>query len=137
MIKLIVLVLIASTLGYAAGIKIYIDPQEGFDNYISAAFTKKHVPAQITTEEREADYKLTSKDEKQVESTGSKIARCLFLYCIGMAGSNTAAVQLVNVKTKSVVWAYNVHKQGSGNYQSVAEAIAKHLKQWIERNPDK
>jgi endonuclease V-like protein UPF0215 family len=131
---MLALLLIASTLDYAAGIKIYIDPQEGFDTYISAAFVKKGVPATLTTEEKEADYKLTSKDDKQVESTGSKIARCLFLYCIGMAGSNTAAVQLVNVKTKSVVWAYNVHKQGSGNYQSVAEAIAKHLKKWVIEN---
>jgi hypothetical protein len=133
----IAMLLVFSTLSHAAGIRIYIDPQEGFDTYISAAFTKKHVPAVITTDEKEADYKLTSKDEEHAESTGSKIARCLFLYCIGMAGTNNAAVQLVNVQTKSVVWAYNVHKQGSSNKQSVAEAIAKHLKQWLEQNPNR
>jgi hypothetical protein len=35
-------------------------------------------------------------------------------------------------QTKAVVWAYNVKKGGSSNFQSSAEACAKHLKNWLQ-----
>ena len=56
----------------------------------------------------------------------------LFAYCAGIEGSQTASVSLIDAKTKAVVWAYNVHKGGSSNFQSSAEACAKHLKNWLE-----
>jgi hypothetical protein len=62
----------------------------------------------------------------------SKIARCAFAYCIGITGTQTATVQLVDAKTQEVVWAYNVRKANSQAYQSTAEAIAKHMRQFLE-----
>ena len=64
---------------------------------------------------------------------GSKIARCAFAYCAGINGAQTATVQMVNPKTQDVAWAYNVRKGGSAAYQSSAEAIAKHLKHYLEK----
>ena len=118
--------------GVTHGAKIYITNQEGYGSYISAAIVKKGVPATIVVDRQEADYELTSTVDEQKESTGGKIARCLFLYCIGMAGTQKATVQLIDIKSKTVVWAYNVNKQGSGSFQSTAEAIAKHLKKYLE-----
>ena len=85
--------------------RIYIQPQEGFESYISAAIVKKHVPAVVTQNKDEAEYVLTSAVIAKEETTGSKIARCLFLYCAGADGSQTATVQLVNSRTHDVAWA--------------------------------
>ena len=113
--------------------KIYIAPDNGFESYLAGAFTKKSVPAQMVQTEEAADYILTPAPvEQKPESTGGKVARCLFAYCAGIEGSQTASVTLVDAKTKAVVWAYNVRKAGSSNFQSSAEACAKHLKQWLE-----
>jgi hypothetical protein len=115
--------------------RIYIQPQDGFESYVSAAIVKKHVPAVVTQNKQEAMFYLTSAVESKTESTGSKIARCLFLYCAGMEGSQTATVQLVNAKTQEVAWAYNVRKGSAQAYQSTAEAVAKHLKEFLEEHP--
>jgi hypothetical protein len=113
--------------------KIYIAPQSGFESYLAGAFTKKNVPAQMVQTEEAADYILSAAPvEQKAESAGGKIARCLFAYCAGIEGSQTASVSLLDVKTKAVVWAYNVKKGGSSNFQSSAEACAKHLKNWLQ-----
>ena len=114
------------------GPKIFIQPQEGFDSYISAAIIKKHVPAIVTQNKDDAQFVLTSAVQSKEESAGSKIARCLFMYCAGVAGSQTATVQLVN-SNGEVAWAYNVRKGDAHAYQSTAEAIAKHLKEFLEK----
>jgi hypothetical protein len=113
--------------------KIYIAPQNGFESYLAGAFTKKNVPAQMVQTPEAADYILSPAPvEQKPESTGGKVARCLFAYCAGIEGSQTASVTLVDAKTNAVVWAYNVRKGGSSNFQSSAEACAKHLKHWLE-----
>lgn len=113
--------------------RIYVEPQDGFESYISAAIVKKKVPVVVTTNKEVADYIITSRVIEKEESTGSKIARCLFAYCAGIQGSQTATVQMINAKTNDVAWAYNVRKGGASNYQSSAEAIAKHLKNWLQK----
>jgi hypothetical protein len=113
--------------------KIYIAPQNGFETYLAGAFTKKSVPAQIVIAPEAADYILSPAPVQQKpESAGGKIARCLFAYCAGIEGSQTASVSLIDAKTKAIVWAYNVKKGGSSNFQSSAEACAKHLKNWLQ-----
>ena len=110
-----------------AGAKIYLEPQGGFETYIAAAFTKKHVPVTIVGDPDQADYVLESAPvEHKTESTGSKVARCLFLYCAGIEGVESASVRLIDQKTKITVWSYTVNK-GHQRQQSLAEAIAKHL----------
>ena len=115
--------------------RIYIEPQNGFESYISAAIVKKNVPAVVTQNKDEANFVLTSAVVGKEESSGSKVARCLFLYCAGIQGVQTATVQLVNSKTQDVAWAYNVHKGSASAYQSTSEAIAKHLKEFLEKHP--
>jgi hypothetical protein len=117
--------------------RIYIEPQNGFELYISAAIIKKHVPAVVTQNKDEATFFITSAVESKEESAGSKLTRCLFLYCAGIQGNQTATVQLVNSTTQEVQWAYNVRKGSASAYQSTAEAIAKHLKEFLEKHPAK
>jgi hypothetical protein len=117
--------------------KIYIEPQSGFESYISAAVIKKHVPVVVTQRKEDAKFLLTSAVLEHKESTGGKIARCAFLYCIGIAGTQTATVQLIDPANQDVIWAYNVRKADASAYQSTAEAIAKHLKEFLEKKPKK
>src|ERR1700737_1847507 len=87
--------------------KIYIAPQGGFESYLAGAFTKKNVPAQLLQTEEGADYILSPAPvDQKPEST--------------------------DARTTPVLWAYNVHKGGSSNFQSSAEACAKHLKKRIQ-----
>lgn len=115
--------------------RIYIEPQNGFESYISAAIMKKHAPVVVTQKKDGASFILTSSVNAKEESGASKVARCLFAYCAGIAGTQTATVQLVNARNDEVIWAYNVRKASAVAYQSSAEAIAKHLKEFLEKNP--
>lgn len=131
-VVLFLLVLAAPLL--AAGPKVFIEKNQGFENYLTAAMTKKHVPIEIVTNKVDADYVLESTDQAFNESTGSKIARCLFAYCAGINGLQTASVRLVKTSDGTVVWGYNVKKGSARAYQSTAEAVAKHLKKFLNQH---
>jgi hypothetical protein len=115
--------------------RIYIEPMNGYESYIAAAIVKKHVPVVVTEDRDRADFVITSAVTEKEESTGSKIARCAFAYCVGINGSQTVSIRLVNPKAKEVIFAYNVRKAGAANYQSSSEAVAKHLKQFLASKP--
>ena len=108
---------------------LYITPTEdNFEVYIAAAMSKKKVPVAVTKNAENADLVLTTSGvEIQKQSTGSKIARCLFMYCGGIEDRGTTSVEVTHGDT--VVWSYSVNKgRGQKNRQSLAEAIAKHFK---------
>jgi len=87
-----------------AGAKIYLAPQGGFETYLAAAFTKKHVPATIVGDPEQADYVLESAPvEHKTESTGGKVARCLFLNCVGIEGVESTSVRLIDQKNGHVL----------------------------------
>lgn len=109
---------------------IYVAPANGFEVNLAAAFQKKHVGAQVVLEEAKADHILRPSEVAiHKESGAGKIARCMFAYCMGIEDSGDVSVQLVETKSQRVVWAYQVAKQrGVRNRQSMAEAVAKHLR---------
>jgi hypothetical protein len=113
---------------------IFIEPQDGFESYISAAFFKKRVPAAIVTDKQNATLILKSGTiETQEEKSGlGKLARCAYALCVGIDGSQTVSIELMD-KTGQIVWAYSVRKMGAESYQSSAEAIAKHLKDFLAK----
>jgi hypothetical protein len=109
---------------------LYITPtQDGFEVYLTAAMHKKKVPLVLVNKPETATFTLTASSVvEQQESTGSKVTRCLFAYCAGIEDKASTAVQLSD-QSGTVLWSYAVNKQrGSKNRQSMAEAIAKHLK---------
>jgi hypothetical protein len=114
---------------------VYIEPQNGFETYLAAAMAKKHVPADVVMDAKKATYVLKAAPvEIKQESTGGKIARCLFAYCAGIEDKGSVSVQLIDVSSTKMLWAYSVNKQRGGdkNQQSMAEAVAKHLKGFLE-----
>ncbi|MDE3105427.1 MAG: hypothetical protein KGK08_09660 [Acidobacteriota bacterium] len=111
--------------------KIFIVASNGFDTDLTAAISKKKTPAIVVGDKAKADFILeVAPVNDHEESTGSKVARCLFLDCIGMNGYSSVSVKLTRVNDSAVVWAYQVRKGMSGPAarQSLSEAIAKHLK---------
>ena len=114
---------------------VYIEAKDGFDTYVAAAISKKNVPVDVVTDQGKATYILKAAPvEIKTESTGGKIARCLFAYCAGIEDKGNVSVQLIETSSTKVMWAYSVNKQkgGSKNQQSMAEAVAKHLKEFVE-----
>jgi hypothetical protein len=108
---------------------LFITPTtDGFEVYLSAAMQKKQVPVTVVTTEQSATLVLkASAVDVQQQSTGAKFARCLFAYCAGIEDRGVTSVQLQDGET--IAWSYSVNKgRGQKNRQSLAEAIAKHLK---------
>jgi hypothetical protein len=114
---------------------VFIEPQQGFETYLAAAVSKKNVPVDVVTDQTKATYVLRAAPvEVKAESTGGKIARCLFAYCAGIEDKGNVSVQLIEANSTKTLWAYSVNKQRGGgkNSQSMAEAVAKHLKDYVE-----
>jgi hypothetical protein len=129
-----------SCFGQQARLTVYIEPQQGFETYLAAAISKKGVPVDVVTDQAVASYLLKAAPvEIKTESTGGKIARCLFAYCAGIEDKGNVSVQLIETSSTKVLWAYSVNKQkgGSKNSQSMAEAVAKHLKEFVEHDSGK
>jgi C-terminal processing protease CtpA/Prc len=57
----------------------------------------------------------------------------MFAYCIGIEDKATVSVELIETTSTKILWAYSVNKQrgGSKNQQSMAEAVAKHFKEFL------
>ena len=125
-----------TTVVHGGAPRIYIEHDTGLESFIAAAFVKKHVPAVVTENKDDARFVLSGTVQEKSESTGGKIARCLFVYCIGINGNQVSSVRLADTKTKEVIWAYTVKKGSAQAYQSSAEAVAKHLKQFLEEHPE-
>jgi hypothetical protein len=107
-----------------AGSKIHIAPiSGGFENYIAAAILKKKVPVALVTDRLKANYEISGVSE----SEKANWAKMLF----GKSGASAeqASIQVVDLKTGEVVFAYSVNKANSARgKQSAGEACAKHLK---------
>jgi hypothetical protein len=104
---------------------IFITPTgDGFEVYVAAAIMKKDVPARLVDNAEFASYTLRAAQiDIQKERTGSKVVKCLHARCAAIE-----EVQLVD-QTGTVRWSYAVNKgRGAKNRQSMAEAIAEHLK---------
>jgi PEGA domain len=137
---LLVFVASLSCFGQLARPTIYVEPQQGFETYLAAAISKKNVPVDVVMDETKANYVLKAAPvEIKTESTGGKIARCLFAYRAGIEDKGNVSVQLIQTSSSKVMWAYSVNKQkgGSKNSQAMAEAVAKHLKEFVEQDSKK
>jgi hypothetical protein len=124
----------------------------GFETYFAAAVREKKVPVTLTLEKSTAQYFVVSTETEwhgfvygsggsaSWNQNGGSAAH-------GAAASSTrgleASIMLIDAKTKDIIWAYEVHKSSHGGLllgthatrgqQSLAEACAKHLKEYIEK----
>lgn len=106
--------------------KVYIAPMDGFETYLAAAFRKKEVPLIMVTDREQADFEITGTHEKKNASW----AKTIF---VNPSPSASASMQVVNLKTKVVVYADSSYRtSASRGERSTAEKLAKYLKKKIE-----
>ena len=136
----------------APGARVVIAPMGGFETYFAAAVREKKVPITLTLEKSSAQFFVVSANTEwqgfvyasggssSWNTTGGSSTH-------GAAASSTrgleASIMVIDAKTKDVVWAYEVHKSSHGSLlfgtlgargqQSIAEACAKHLKEYIDK----
>jgi hypothetical protein len=116
--------------------KVYIEPfkaesetkgAQGFETYLMAALRKKNVPLLVVTEPDQADFVISGTADRQGAGWAKKI------FFGDLRGSASAALQIVNVHTKVVVYADSSdRKSANRGLRSSAEKLAKYLKRKIE-----
>lgn len=100
-----------------------------FGMAIAAGLLKKKVPVLVVTDIEKADYLIQHSSTRDEASSGVKIAKTIF----GGWGGNVkfeGTFSVIDKEESIVVFSYNVKK---GNFQSAADAFAKHLKKHIEK----
>jgi hypothetical protein len=106
--------------------KVYLAPMDGFEIYLAAALRKKEVPLVMITDRDQADFEITGTHEKKEAGW----AKTIF---ISPQPSATASMQVVNLKTKVVVYADSSHRTTANRGErSTSEKLAKYLKKKIE-----
>ena|SRR5688572_7617225 len=135
---LAVVVLFASTVAAQDRPRVYIDAAEtvdasnsqhrgkhvDFGAALSAALLKKQVPVVVVTDQDKAQWIIKSASSQKEDGTGTKIAK-MALFGSSNFTQFEGTVQVVDIESSAVLYAYNVKK---GNFQSAAEAFAKHFK---------
>ncbi len=111
---------------------IFVESQQGFETYIVTAFAKQGVPVDLVTDETRARYILKSVNLEVIpQSADRRAAQCLFSSCKEAQPTGNVAVQLVEVDSTKIVWAYSVSRKGSKPQESMAESVAKHFKIFV------
>ena len=117
--------------------RVYVEPSEtvdasnsrdkakhiDFGASIAAALLKKRVNVVVVTDQSKSQWTIRSMSSQREDSTGTKIAKLAF----GGGGFTKfeGSIQVIDNESSGVLFAYNVKK---GNFQSAAEAFAKHFK---------
>lgn len=163
-----ILLLTCSTVGFAqtprikSGSTVYIEPMGGYENYLAAAFVKRHVPLAIVTDKERAEYIIRSTFSQNVPSTPQVVVNNSATATInegdsrnqafsqGWAsgeqaaarraarraalGSMSVSIVVIDVHLSQVVFASSAAKGGRTDQEAkTAETCAKDIKEFIEK----
>jgi hypothetical protein len=133
-----ILILVVGTVGAAyaqhsinlnlpAGSTVYIEPMDGFENYLTAAIQKKKVQVSVVADRDAADFIIKGSAEHE-KAGWAKVA-----FQRSIHSDDQASISVVNTRTSAIVFAYAVNKKNTlHGEQTTAEACAKHLQAHIE-----
>ncbi len=103
-----------------------------FGSALTAALGKKQVPVTVVMDQTKAQFTIQSVSSQREDSTGTKVAKIVaFGAFSGGFTQFEGTIRVVDSESSAVVFAYNVKK---GNFQSAAEAFAKHYKNYLEKS---
>ena len=126
--SLVVVTLAASVSAQAPRVKpgsrIYVDPATEFGVALSAAIVKKKVPVVVTTNKDDAHFIVHEKSNEKKEGSAERVTKILAFGAFAGSGEQFNASVMVTNPAGDLAFAYNVKKS---NFQSAAEAFAKHL----------
>ena len=98
----------------------------GFDSYLKAAIERKKVPIVIVEDKSAAQFVIAG------ASASQKAGAAKIILMGDWRSTEDASIQVANLTSGEVVFAYSVHEQNSNHgKQSAAESCAKHLKEKI------
>src|SRR3989442_14320556 len=100
--------------------------QVDFGSALAAAILKKEVPVTVVTDKAKAKWTIHSASAQKEDSTGTKVTKILaFGVFAGSFTQFSGTIQVIDNDSSAVLYAYSVKKD---NFQSAAEAFAKHFK---------
>ena len=109
------------------GATVYLEPMNGFENYLAAAFAKKKVRLVLVADKDKADYLISGVSEDK------KAGWAKIVFMGNLHSDADASITMIDTKTSAVVFAYAVNKKNTMHgSQTTAEAVAKHLEAHIE-----
>lgn len=147
-----------------SGSTVFIEPMGGYETYLAAALTKKHVSLIVVADKDKAEYIITStvahKDlsggqpavvvnnsntnvgigNATGDTPGASVRNAMQSgYAAGAAqrralGETSASIAILDLQTSQIVFAYSAGKMGTNQLQKTAEDCAKHLKEFIEKS---
>jgi hypothetical protein len=98
--------------------------QIDFGSAIAAALMKKQVPVSVVTDSTKSQWTIKTVSSQKDDTTGTKVAKMLLMGSTNFTKFE-GTIQVIDNESSAVLYAYNVKK---GNFQSAAEAFAKHFK---------
>jgi hypothetical protein len=113
-----------------ANSKIYINPMDGFETYVTAALQKKKLPLVIIANREQADFEIKGSMEKQKAGW----AKTIF---ISPYPEIDATMQVVNIKTGVIAYSNSSTKNAARRgRKGSAEHLAKNLAAKMQRDGD-
>jgi hypothetical protein len=132
---------------------VYIEPMGGYETYLAAAIAKKHVPLIVVADKDKAEYIIRSTVSQQgpnqpavvvnnsvnnnTAGPGAFLEQQSAIHQSqrsALYGETSASISVVDAQSSQIIFAYSVGKSRNTNQvQSTAEACAKHLKKFIEK----
>ena len=109
------------------GASVYIEPMDGYEAYLAAAFTKKHVPLIVVADRDKAEYVITSTVAHKDLSAEQPVV---------VLEGTTASIAVIDLRASQIVYAYAGGTMGTNQLQKTAEDCANHLKKLIEKARD-
>lgn len=104
-----------------AGSKVYVNPMDGFETYITAALQKKDIPLIIVANREQADFEIKGNVDKQKAGW----AKTIF---ISPNPEIDATMQVINIKTGVVAFSNSSTKRAAARgRKGSAEHLAKNL----------
>lgn len=111
------------------GASVYIEPMDGYEAFLAAAFTKKHVPLIVVADRNKAEYVITrtvahedlSAGQPAVNNNNTAVANA------------TASIAVIDLRASQIVYAYAAAKVGANQLQKTAEDCANHLRKLITK----
>jgi hypothetical protein len=114
---------------FAPGAKLFLEPMDGFDQFLSRAFAKKKVPVVVVLERADADF---------VVSGDTRLKKPNFITGMVLANRGKGSISIKDARTGNVVFAnkFNRVDQMTADYyiyEGWANSCAKHLKKAMEK----
>jgi hypothetical protein len=112
--------------------RVFLTSHDEFANAFAAGVQKKGVPVTLTTDPAAADYTV---DFNAAQNKGSKargITTAIMTGVYADGAYDRVSMLVTDAKTKDVVYSYTCQK-GGGRMQSVAECLAKHWKEHLQK----